>query len=106
MQCKSEAYKKPALQLQSLAAASGFKVWVGLPEFIFDAPEPLLIDHYISDTLSQLKSHGFTGNDIFMAAHSLGGVISQNYLKDHHDIFKGLILQGSALLRDKRLINN
>jgi hypothetical protein len=39
-----------------------------------------------------------------MSAHSLGGVMSQNYVSSNKDI-KGQILMGSALLRDKRTIS-
>ena len=106
MQCKPEAYQKPALEFQKLAASKGYKAWIGLPEFLFDVPEPVLIDHYVTDMVSDLKkSHGFSGENIFMAAHSLGGVMTQIYTKDHSDLIKGQILMGSVLLRDKRSIN-
>jgi len=49
---------------------------VGLPEFVFDAPEPILIDHYVEETLKDLRAAGFTGDKVVMAAHSLGGVMS------------------------------
>jgi hypothetical protein len=39
-----------------------------------------------------------------MSAHSLGGVMSQNYVSSNKDI-KGQILMGSTLLRDKRTIS-
>ena len=40
-----------------------------------------------------------------MAAHSLGGVMSQKYVKGRTDI-KGLVLMGSVLLRDNHSIDD
>ena len=105
MQCEPESYKALAENFQKEAAASGYKAWVGIPEFIFDAPEPVLIDHYVQDTIKELKKRGFSGDNIFMSAHSLGGVMSQNYVSSNKDI-KGQILMGSVLLRDKRTISD
>ena len=70
-------------------------------------PEPILIDHYVSDMIKELKEkHGFTGDKIFMAAHSLGGVMAQDYIKSNPDLIKGSILMGSVLLRGKRNITD
>jgi hypothetical protein len=52
MQCKPEHYEALAKEVQSQAAPAGYKLWVGIPEFAFDAPEPILIDHYVQDTIS------------------------------------------------------
>jgi hypothetical protein len=65
-----------ALNLQQTGSKSGKSIWVGIPEFLFDAPEPVLIDHYVTDTINQLKKAGFTGDKILLAAHSLGGVMA------------------------------
>ena len=86
MSCNPEYYTALATDFQNQAAASGLKAWVGIPEFVFDAPEPVLIDHYVQDTIKELKKRGFTGDNIFMAAHSLGGVMSQNYVSTNKDI--------------------
>jgi pimeloyl-ACP methyl ester carboxylesterase len=72
-----------------VSADAGYKTWVGVPEFVFDAPEPILIDHYVEDTIKELKERGFTGDDIFLASHSLGGVFSQQFAKSHSDLVKG-----------------
>lgn len=77
-----------------------------MPEFVFDAPEPVLIDHYVTKTIDELKKRGFTGDDIFIAAHSLGGVMSQQFVKSHSDLVKGQILMGSTLLRDTHSITD
>jgi predicted esterase len=52
-------------------------------------PNPLTIDGQINELIAELKSQGFSGENIFLAGHSLGGVISQNYLLKHTNIFKG-----------------
>mmetsp|Transcript_16542 Transcript_16542/g.28122 ORF Transcript_16542/g.28122 Transcript_16542/m.28122 type:complete len:96 (-) Transcript_16542:1385-1672(-) len=52
MQCKPEAYKTMAEEFQTIAASQGYKAWVGMPEFVFDVPEPVLIDHYVTDMVN------------------------------------------------------
>jgi len=83
----------------------GQKIWIGLPDFIFDAPNPILIDHYVDDAIKELVKEGFTGNNYVMAGHSLGGVMAQQYANKHTDKFKAQILMGSVLTRDTRSIN-
>jgi len=36
-------------------ADAGKRLWIGIPEFILDTPEPILIDHYFEGALSGLK---------------------------------------------------
>ena len=100
MQCKPQAYKTLGQEIQNVAASQGLKLWIGLPEFPFDAPEPVLIDHYVQETIGDLSKHGFSGNNLFIGAHSLGGVMSQNYVASKPDMFKGLILTGSGILNN------
>jgi len=105
MECQPEAYQTIATEVQNVAKDGGYKAWVGVPEFLFDVPEPVLIDHYVQSTLAELKKKGFTGDNVFLAAHSLGGVMTQIYSKGRTDI-KGQILMGSVLLRDTRSLNS
>lgn len=65
------------------------KAWVGAPEFVFDVPEPILIKSYVESTLKELKAHGFTGDNVYIASHSLGGVMSQDFVKSNSDLIKG-----------------
>ena len=54
-----------------------------------------------------LKSAGFTGNEWFLAAHSLGGVMTQDYISNGTSdaaIFKAQILMGAVLNGDKHSI--
>ena len=55
--------------------------------------------------MDKIKTSGFTGDNWFMAAHSLGGVMTQDWLKSNTDTFKGQILMSSVLLRDRRHID-
>jgi len=87
-------------------ASWGYNAYIGIPEFIFDTPEPLLIDHYVSNAMKQLKTNGFSGDKFYMAAHSLGGVMAQDYVKGKSDTFNGLILTGSVLERKHRSLND
>jgi pimeloyl-ACP methyl ester carboxylesterase len=104
MDCENSAYTSIASTVQAKAASSGQKVWIGLPQFLFDKPEPILMDHYVSDTIKALRADGFTGDNILIAGHSLGGVMAQNYSGSNSDTIKGQFLMGSVLTRDKRKI--
>jgi len=64
---------------------------------------------YVQDTVDYITSAGFEGDNWFMAAHSLGGVMTQDWLDGawlgpDPSMFKGQVLMSSALLRDKRSI--
>lgn len=106
MDCDPTAYTTFASEIQSQGANSSQRIWVGLPEFLLDAPEPILIDSYVTKTIKKLQEAGFTGDNILLAGHSLGGVMSQKYATKHSDTIKGSILMGSVLLRDYRSIND
>jgi pimeloyl-ACP methyl ester carboxylesterase len=79
MSCDNAAYQTLAAEVQAQGVAKGQRIWIGLPDFIFDAPEPILIDHYVSDSIAELRKEGFTGDKLVMAGHSLGGVMAQKY---------------------------
>lgn len=53
-----------------------------------------------------MEEAGFTGDNILIAGHSLGGVMTQKYAKSNSDLIKGSILMGSVLLRDTHSIND
>ena len=104
--CDPEAYTSFVQEAQSQMADAGKRLWIGIPEFILDTPEPILIDHYYEGALSGLKGMGFTGDNVFIAGHSLGGVMAQNYAKGKADSIKGQVIMGSVLLRSNRKIND
>jgi len=105
MSCDPKSYVKLFTEIQNQAVEAGYKPYVALPEFLFDAPNPVTIDHHVERSLKTLKDHGFTGENVFMGAHSLGGVMSQKYVKGRTDI-KGLVLMGSVLLNENHSIND
>jgi hypothetical protein len=75
---------------------------------MFDTPTPYLVDGSINDAVKKVKAAGFTGDEWFLAAHSLGGLMSQDYISNGSKdaaIFKAQILMGSTLKRDKHSIN-
>ena len=104
--CDNDAYTTFATEIQTTGASAGQKVWVGLPEFFLSTPEPILIDHYVTQTISKLRDSGFTGDNIMIAGHSLGGVMAQNYANKNTDTIKGQILMGSVILRGNHSIND
>lgn len=106
MSCDPQAYTTFASEIQSQGAESNQKIWVGLPEFLFDAPNPILIDSYVNKTIKKLQEAGFEGDNILIAGHSLGGVMTQKYAKKNTDTIKGQILMGSVLLRENHSIND
>jgi hypothetical protein len=60
--CDSEAYTTIAQATQAEGAKNGLRIWVGIPEFILDVPEPILIDKYFDEALEGIKAAGFTGD--------------------------------------------
>lgn len=77
--CKSESYVKLGKAFQAAAKAQGLKAYVGITDFVFDTPEPLLIDKYVDEVTAGLAAAGMQGTTYYMAAHSLGGVMAQDY---------------------------
>lgn len=106
MECQPEAYKTIASEFQSVAAEQGYKAWVGMPEFLFDVPQPLTIDSTVRGMVDKIKQAGWPGDKIYLAAHSLSGVFSQDYARDNKDLVEGAILMGSVLLRKQREIQD
>lgn len=45
-------------------------------------PAPKLVDSSINAMVKTLKLAGFTGDQWFLAAHSLGGVMTQDYISN------------------------
>jgi len=92
------------------AAKAGYKAWVGIPDFVFSTPNPKQIGGHIQNVMDKINSSGFEGDNWFLAAHSLGGVMTQDFLKKgsskpDSSLFKGQILMSSAVLRKHRSID-
>ncbi len=49
---------------------------------MFDVPMPKFVDGSINASVSDLKKAGYTGDEWFLAAHSLGGFLIQDYISN------------------------
>jgi hypothetical protein len=72
----------------SIQKASPLRLWVGIPSFAIDTPNPLQIKSAVKGSVTAIEKAGnWTANssDVFLAGHSLGGVFapsvaaSENY---------------------------
>ena len=106
-QCDPKAYVTLATEFQAQAAAKGYKIWVGIPHFyIADIPSPVEINAAIGAAEDQLKSAGWSSAELYISAHSLGTVFTQDHVLKNSDKFAGQILMGGGLLRTHRSNNN
>jgi len=52
------------------------RLWVALlTDFIFITPNPPQLDQGVNDARKKLKESGFQGDNVFLAGHSLGGIL-------------------------------
>lgn len=83
----------------AIQRASPLKLWVAIPSFILNCPNPGEIDSKIKASVSAVQAAGFANisapADAFVAGHSLGGIFSQGVVKKGG--YAGLILLGSYL---------
>eukprot|EP00931_Biecheleriopsis_adriatica_P066218 TRINITY_DN40617_c0_g1_i1.p1 TRINITY_DN40617_c0_g1~~TRINITY_DN40617_c0_g1_i1.p1 ORF type:complete len:568 (-),score=118.73 TRINITY_DN40617_c0_g1_i1:93-1796(-) len=88
---------------EAIQKASPYKLWVGVPQFLLDTPEPAQYGFAFDGIMSTMKKAGMKAEHTVIAAHSLGAVMSQIYLtstgKGKAD---GLVLMGATVLRKNR----
>ena len=96
---KPEQYIPLATAIQN---ASNYSLWVGIPDFTFDIPEPIEISEEVERIIKSLQMAGMNTTSIFFAAHSLGGIILQNYIHDNPSMGFAQVLMGSYILRKYR----
>lgn len=90
-------------QLQNI---SKYSLWVGVPEFPLDTPEPLAMPGAVKRILASMQSAGMPKTSkLFFVAHSLGGIILQDYLASNPHLATGQVLMGSFLLSKYRNIS-
>jgi len=100
--CPVEGYRPLAEAIQK---ASPYKLWVGMPEFTLNTPEPAEYGFVFDGIVKKMKAAGMKADKTVIAAHSLGAVMSQIYLtssllgKGKAD---GLVLMGATVLRTNR----
>ena len=87
---------------QNIQNTSNYSLWIGIPDFTFNFPEPIEISGEVERILKSLKSAGMNTTDVVFAAHSLGGVMLQDYLFDNPKMGFAQVLMGSYLLRKYR----
>ena len=92
----ADQYRPLSIALQQ---ASDYSLWVGIPEFLADVPDPLVLPKAIDRVLRSMKDAGMDTDKIFFAGHSLGGIILQDYVYINPSNVTGQILMGSFLLR-------
>lgn len=95
---KPDQYTSLAKEIQQ-QAKSHFKLWVGIPEFLGDYAEPLVIDHGIQRILSKMQKLGMTTNTLVTGGHSLGGAMIQLWTNTNADKVKAQVLMGAFLTR-------
>jgi len=85
---------------KAVQAASDLKLWVAIPSFVLDTPNPGQIGYKIKDGITALEKAGFpgtikAGSDVVVAGHSLGGIFSQGAVVSGG--YAALVLFGSYL---------
>jgi hypothetical protein len=85
---------------KAVQAASDLKLWVAIPSFVLNTPNPGQIGSKITGAISELEKSGFPGtikadSDVIVAGHSLGGIFSQTAVVSGG--YAGLVLLGSYL---------
>ena len=98
-QVKPEQYIPLATAIQN---ANNYSLWIGIPEFTFDIPEPIEISEEVERIIKSLQVAGMNTTSIFFASHSMGGIILQNYLHDNPKMGFAQVLLGSYILRKYR----
>ena len=99
-QITPDSYTPLITQLQNV---SKYSVWVGIPQFPLNTPEPLVLPGGVQRILTSLKDKGMPATaKIFFIAHSLGGIILQDYLASNPAIATAQVLMGSFLLSKYR----
>ncbi len=92
-----ERYRPLAQTIQALYPG----LWVGIPQFIGDAPIPREMDLAVSAVRRQMAQAGFAPPQAFFIAHSEGGVALQKYLSSYSHLAHAQILLGSFLTRSR-----
>ena len=95
---KPDQYVTLAKEIQSQAKPF-FKLWVGIPEFLGDYAEPLVLDKGIQRVLDKMTKLGMTTETLFTAGHSLGGAMIQLWTNQNAPKVTGQVLMGAFLTR-------
>lgn len=86
---------------QAVQAASEFNLWVAIPSFLINTPNPGQINSKIKSAISAIADAGFPGGivdpakDVVVAGHSLGGIFSQKTVVQ--DGYAAVVMFGSYI---------
>lgn len=87
---------------KAIQAASPYTLWLGIPEFWLDAPQPLDLSEGIARVMQTMKNGGMTATKVFFGGHSLGGAMLEDYVFANSNATAGQILMGSFIERKYR----
>jgi len=95
------AYQPMLQKLQDASAQLGISLWVGSPWYLGSTPNPADLKQRVQDVQQRLSEAGLpAGAKAFFAAHSLGTVFLQDFVKGLGlDGAAGQILMGGFLAR-------
>ena len=85
--------------MKQIQSTSEYSLWIGMPQYPLDTVEPLVIESGIQRVIKGMKSQGMNTSLLFLAGHSLGGAMLQDYVHSNPTGIKGQILMGSYLER-------
>jgi hypothetical protein len=86
--------------LQAIQAASDLQLWIGMPSFLGNTPEPARLPANIDDTLALMSKAGLPASaPRYFGAHSLGTVFLQKWCTSNPKVCAGQILTGGWLAR-------
>ncbi len=102
----ADRYTPLAHSLQ-LEMSPDYSVYVGMPSFLLDTPDPLTIANDVDNVIAEMKKQGMADDAVlFIGGHSLGGIVVQNYSKGQASRFSGQVLMGSFLNRGNDNVAN
>ena len=86
---------------KEIQAASSDPIWIAIPKIPFNAPNPASSRLLIQQSIHALKQHGFSGDYVMLAGHSLGGIFLPKMVSDlGEDVsISSLLMLGSYVLR-------
>eukprot|EP00808_Paulinella_micropora_P015800 g6951.t1 len=86
--------------MQGIQQTANLTLWVGIPGFLKNYPEPLELNKVYSRITKALLQAGMPSSAaIIYAGHSLGGVMVQSYVDKHVKEVRGQVLFGAYLTR-------
>lgn len=94
------AYQPMLETMQESAATRGISLFVGVPWYAGNTPNPVDLSFRLSDVQNKLQAAGLPADaPMFYAAHSLGTVFMQEYVKGLGSKAAGQILMGGFIQR-------